>query len=186
MSYQSNRSWSDQYIPAIKQIVGPCLLETSSFDVDTKQATDLIIMRARDMMIACRVRRAGYIEKYGYDMTLRAKLDSGAETELSKVTNGWADCMFYAHAASDENPSFVRWFLVDLHAWRAAMIRCKKSIRQGMTPNNDGTHFAWFDLRTFPKTPSIVIASSEPLPYLPYIARLQTQEAQQENMHVFA
>lgn len=178
MSYQSNRNWSDQYIPAIKQIVGPCLIETSSFDVDTKQATDLIIMRARDMMIACRVRREGYLDKYGYDMTLRAKLESGVETELSKVTNGWADCMFYAHADNGTNPRFSRWFLIDLHAWRAAMIRDKKAIRQGMTSNGDGTHFAWFDLRTFPPAPSIIIASSEPLPYLPYIERPEKQTSE--------
>ncbi len=186
MSYQSNRSWSDQYIPAIKQIVGPHLLESSSFTIDTKQATDLIVMRARDMMIACRVRRKGYLENYGYDMTLRAKLDSGAETELSKVTNGWADCMFYAHAANDTNLEFSRWFLIDLHAWRAAMIRGKKAIRCGFTPNGDGTHFAWFDLRTFPQAPSIVIASSEPLPYAPYIAKPIAQEKKLEETPIFA
>jgi hypothetical protein len=29
---------------------------------------------------------------------------------------------------------------------------------------DDGTHFKWFDLRSFPARPPILVASSEPLP----------------------
>ena len=43
MGYELDRSWSDRFIPAMRQIIGPHLLEPSSFDVDTKQATDLVM-----------------------------------------------------------------------------------------------------------------------------------------------
>lgn len=158
-SYQTDRQWSDQYIPEIKRIVGPYLLQESPFDVDTKQASDLIVMRARDMMIACRVRRPGY-ERYAYEFTIRSRRDSGTETELSKITNGWGDWMFYAHASKDQGVNFAVWHLIDLHSWRAAMIRAKEKVKCGEKPNGDGTYFAWFDLRSFPGHPPIVVASS--------------------------
>lgn len=69
MGYESDRAWSDQFIPAMRQIIGPFLLEPSSFEVDTKQASDLVVLRARDQMVACRVRRQGYAERYPYEFT---------------------------------------------------------------------------------------------------------------------
>lgn len=158
-SYQTDRQWSDQYIPEIKRIVGPYLLQESPFEVDTKQASDLIVMRARDMMIACRVRRPGY-EQYKHEFTIRSKRDSGAETELNKITNGWGDWMFYAHATPGSDLKFSIWHIIDLHAWRAALIRNKQSVRHGQKSNEDGTYFTWFDIRSFPKQPPITIASS--------------------------
>ncbi len=73
--YQPDRSWSDIFIPDIKRIVGPLLLEPASFEIDTKQATDLIILRARDQMIAARVRRPGFWDRYQYQFTIRARRD---------------------------------------------------------------------------------------------------------------
>lgn len=167
MSYAADRAWSDQYLTAIRQIIGPHLLVPSSLEVDTQQASDLVVLRGRDMTIACRVRRHGYADRYPWDVTLRAKRDSGARTELEKIVEGWADWMFYGHAAQGAG-QLDRWFLLDLHQWRREMIReglrtnfnmqpelrgaiCKKS-------NGDGTHFVTFDVRRFP--PTLVIASS--------------------------
>ena len=101
MSYSADRRWSDAFIPAIKQIVGPLLLEESSFEVDTQQAADLVVMNARDTTIACRVRRGGYADRYGYEFTIRAKRDTGAKTELEKIIDGFGDWMFYGHAHAD-------------------------------------------------------------------------------------
>lgn len=147
MGYESDRRWSDAFIPAIKKIVGPLLLEESSFKVDTQQAADLVVLNARDKTIACRVRRAGYADRYGYEFTIRAKRDSGAKTELEKLVDGFGDWMFYGHA--DENGVDVcRWMVISLPAWRAAIIRkqahCKKQ------SNGDGTHFVAFDIRDLP------------------------------------
>jgi hypothetical protein len=55
-AYRRDRAWSDAFIPAIKKIVGPYLLEPSSFEIDAQQATDLIVLLARDLRIAARVR----------------------------------------------------------------------------------------------------------------------------------
>jgi hypothetical protein len=163
-SYQTDREWSDRFLPTVKQIVGPRLLVPSTFEADITQATDLMILRARDLTIAARVRRAGYAQKYPYQFTLRSKRDSGAETELSKIVNGWADWMFYGHAVTNEGCWIHPWWIVDLAAWRAALIRDRKQIQKGQVPNGDGTYFTYFDLRSFPPNPPICVASAEPVP----------------------
>ncbi len=155
MSYLSDRRWSDIFIPAVKQIVGPLLLEVSSFDVDTKQAADMIVLNARDKAIAVRVRRPGYADRYPFEFTIRAERDSGTKTELEKIVDGFGDWMFYGHAQED-SVNINRWMVIDLHAWRAVLIRkqapCKKQ------NNGDGTHFVAFDVRDLPK--NLLIASS--------------------------
>ncbi len=170
MGYESDRAWSDRFIPAMRQIIGPFLLEPSSFDVDTKQASDLVVMRARDHMIACRVRRAGYADRYPFEFTVRSQRDTGAKTELEKLVDGWGDWMFYGH--EDGQAGFSRWWLIDLHSWRAALIRDSVSRKAGrdsglvwhQKSNGDGTHFVSFDLRSFPPEPPILIGSSHPIP----------------------
>ena len=165
MSYRKDREWSDQFIPRIKWIVGPHLLVPSQFEVDAKQAADLIVLRARDMTIAARIRRCGYAESYPYEFTIRSKRDSGAKTEMAKLLEGWGDWMLYGHAAED--PGLIsRWWLIDLHQWRERLLRTgfSGSWRGFSTEksNGDGTHFLAFDLRKF--TPSILIDSSHELP----------------------
>lgn len=158
MGYKQDRQWSDLLIPQIKQIVGPYLLEETSFEVDTKQAADLIVLSAKTLTVACRVRRSGYL-RYANQFTIRAKRDNGTDTELYKITNGWGDWMFYGHA--DDNNEIIRWALIDLNHFRAHMIRDRGSIKKGMVANGDGTHFAWFDMTTFPPFPPLLVASSE-------------------------
>lgn len=165
-SYQSDRQWSDQFIPAIRNIVGPHLLVPAPLEVDTKEAADLIVLRARDMTVACRIRRPGYLDRYGWQFTMRYKRDTGTKTELAKITEGWGDWMFYGFASPEGAGALVRWFLVDLHSWRAHMIRARDSVIRGKQENGDGTYFAWFDVRSFPEEPPILIASSEPVPRL--------------------
>jgi hypothetical protein len=156
-NYQDQRQWSDQYIGEIKKIVGPYLLEESSFEVDTKQAADLVVVNSKNITIACRVRKPGFL-KYANEFTIRSRYDSGCKTELQKITEGWGDWMFYGHAASSGLKIHV-WTLIDLNAWRAAMIRHKDKIRRGEKSNNDGTYFAWFDIDSFPNKSDLVIGS---------------------------
>lgn len=160
--YQTNRAWSDRMLPQIKRIVGPHLLEASEFELDAKQATDLIVLNARDMRVAARVRRPGYADKYPFDFTIRSKVASGTETELAKIINGFGDMLFYGHA--DSNDVIQRWFLIDLHSFRAALIRCRE-IRNKCEKreNGDGTEFYSFDVRWFPETPALLLASSHQL-----------------------
>lgn len=162
-AYLTDRAWSDLMIPQIKRIVGPCLLEIADFEHDTKQATDLMVLRARDMHIAARVRRPGYAERYPYEFTIRSMRDSGAETELSKIVNGWGDWLFYGHA--DASNTIGLWHLICLHGFRAALIRHSMNgspLTFKDKANSDGTYFKAFDLRSFPTSPPILIASSDP------------------------
>lgn len=161
-NYQERRKWSDQFIPDIKRKVGPLLLIESPFDVDTKQAADLIVLSAKSLSIAARVRRHGYADRYPYDFTIRSKIESGKETELSKMLNGFGDWMFYGHAAQ-EGPTVDRWMLLDLNIWRGVLLRngYRGSGWNGMArqmDNGDGTQFFVFDVRHFPK--AILIGGS--------------------------
>jgi hypothetical protein len=159
--YIEDRKYSDKFIPKIKQIVGPLLLNETDFEIDAKEATDLIVLYAKDMRIAARIRRPGFAERYGNQITIRAHRDSGAETELLKIVNGWGDWMFYGH--DDNKGNIFPWYLIDLAAFRAALIRDGQNgikLRYGDKSNHDGTYFKWFDLTSFPKTPPILVASS--------------------------
>lgn len=162
MSYRSDRQWSDQFIPAIRQIVGPLLLEPAPLDADRKQATDLIVLNARDMKIAARVRRHGYAERYPYEFTIRSHRDNGAPTELEKITYGFGDWFFYGHA-SDAGPFVTRWMVIDLRVFRGQRIQHGKASvgNPRSRSNGDGTHFYAFDVRAFRPSPPILVASSE-------------------------
>lgn len=163
MSYYTvNRHWSDQFLPEIKSIIGSHILHAAPDPLDHFQATDLLMLDAKDMRIAARVRRHGYADRYPHQFTIRAKLPTGAETELSKIVNGHGDWMFYGHAGAD-GQSILNWWLIDLRAFRAALIRHKTAgsfLHMGDKCNADGTWFKWFDIRSFPKEPPLVVAQS--------------------------
>jgi len=164
-AYIKNRQWSDCMIPQIKSIVGPLLLEPAPFERDAKEATDLIVLKAKDMRIAARVRRPGYAERYPFQFTIRAHLGSGVKTEFAKIAEGWGDWLFYGHA--DGADKIGLWWLIDLSAFRYALIM---GGRDGMKDvswqdcrNGDGTGFYAFDVRDFPASPPILISSSRPI-----------------------
>ena len=166
MSYASDRAWSDLKIPAIKQIVGPLLLEPAEFKVDAMQATDLMIMHARDKRIAARVRRAGYADKYPYEFTIRSARSSGATTELTKLIEGFGDWMFYGHSDDDSGPGIGRWYVIDLNIFRANLVwhNKKNHIKYDQKKNKDQTtSFIGFDIRSF--IGDIVVASSHEIPF---------------------
>lgn len=167
MSYQSDRSWSDAYIPALRYVVGPLLIDEAPAAVDNTQATDLIMLTARDMRIGCRVRRPGYAERYPWEFTIRSSRSSGVATELTKIVNGWCDWLVYAHAADEEIPRLDRWMVIDLDAFRAHWIRhgtLARYVKEKQKANGDAsTFFVPFDVRHLPE--SAVVASSHVVPY---------------------
>jgi len=165
--YFGDRAWSDKFIPLIKQIVGPLLLEPTKFTEDTSEVTDLIVLMAKDMRIAARMRRfdAGYSEQYPFDFTLRSNRSSGARTELRKVVDGWGDWLFYGHGSSESSLCIPRWMIIDLHAFRAHLIRDgmrgTRCLKHGEIPNKDKkTKFYYFNIKSFPPSPPLLIASS--------------------------
>ena len=160
--YATNRNWSDRFLPEIKQLIGGHLLETSPDPFDHMEAPDLMMLDARDMRVAARVRRPGYARRYPHQFTIRSAVASGAQTELSKIVNGNGDWMFYGHSNTDQT-GLEAWWLIDLRAFRAALIRNRVNAPQivmGDQCNADGTRFKWFDLRSFPDGPPLVVARS--------------------------
>ncbi len=164
--FRENFDWQMPYLEPIKRIIGPLLLIAADFDRDATEATDMLVLTARDMRIGCRVRRVGYADKYPWDFTIRSKYDSGAKTELAKITEGWGDWLFYGHAGHDERPVLARWFVINLAAWRAQMIRTRELGKPRHIPNGDGTYFVAFDVRAFAEQPPVCIASSHEIPRL--------------------
>ena len=162
-SYMLNRHWADQFLPQIGRIVGPHLLHPSTFEVDTQHATDLVMVSATGLDLACRVRRPGYADKYPFEFTVRSRTKYGAKTELPKLVDGCGDWMFYGHA--DESETIWRWWLINLDAFRAAMVRvdCIRHRAADTIPNPDGSGFVAFDLREFPESPPILIDGSHPV-----------------------
>lgn len=159
MSYAEDREWSDKYLPAVKRIIGPLLLEPAPLEEDNLRATDLIILKARDLRIACRIRRPGYANKYPFDFTLRSKRDSGSETEMTKIVNGFGDWLFYGHASA-ECFGIERYMVVDLAAWRAHLIRKGWNALADKQSNGDGTHFFAFNVTKFVGSPKLLVDCS--------------------------
>lgn len=166
-NYDGDRAWSDRFLPTIKQIVGPYLMVESPDEVDQKQASDLIILRARDMMVACRVRRSGFADKYGREFTIRSKRSNGCTTEITKIVDGFGDWMFYGHAVDNSSTAIEPWFLIDLAAFRAHLVRDSRLLKDGNPvpltyrediANGDGTFFTAFDVDSFQGSPKLLIA----------------------------
>lgn len=78
------------------------------------------------------------------------------------MVNGKGDWLFYGHANA-LGTGLDGWWLIDLRAFRAALIRNRQNgypIRCGDKRNADGTWFKWFDIRSFPEEPRLVVAAS--------------------------
>jgi len=166
--YKGNRAFSDQFLPEIQRIIAPLLIAPADIKYDTQEATDLMLIEAKDKRIACRVRRP-YAMPYRYQFTMRYKSQVRCFSEYHKISLGFGDWMFYGIAAAD-NKTLQYWNVIDLKAWRFHMVVNRDQISSGVKRNqNDPTEFMWFDLRTFPKNPppepAILIASSNPEDY---------------------
>jgi hypothetical protein len=161
--FRSDKIWSDQFTPIVKQIVGPHLLCVSSLEEDTQQATDLKILTCGRMHIAARIREYKYIEKYGFEFTIRSDRASGAKTELEKIENGMADWMFYGFK-HETDLAIARWMIIDLNSFRLHWGKPQSPQRQALKikhqDNRDGTEFLAIDVRSFPPQPPIIVASS--------------------------
>lgn len=155
--YHKARSWSDRYLDQVRALIGRHLLRISTEEEDTQQATDLVMLETGRQQIGVRLRRPGYAERYPWDFTIRARVPSGAETELDKILGGAADLFFYGHV--NEEGTIHRWFLIDLHVFRNAVIENRLIQRRSReVPNHDGTAGLAFDIRDFPQ--ELLVAAS--------------------------
>jgi len=175
-SYVSQRAWSDRYIPEIKRIIGPLLLVEAPEQKDMREATDLIVFTARNLDIACRVRKPKYYADYPFEFTIRKAALNGGKTEWDKIREGFGDWMFYGFVADEFDPSqgFLAWYVVDLNILRAEMIsfavwsmnrRLPRPFFAADRQNGDNTAFKAYDLRTFIRR-DVLVASSCEIPWI--------------------
>ena len=122
--FKDDFAWQRKWIPRMKTIIGPHLLRESSFEEDTKEATDLIVLRADGVRIACRIRRPGYVNFN--DITITCRRESGSLCEWDKmILDECADWFFYGHTTvenpRDEGADIIPRFLINLAITRTWM-----------------------------------------------------------------
>jgi hypothetical protein len=155
--------WADGFLPHAKRIIGEHLLVAAPMDIDVKEASDIVFLVSGRGDVAFRVRRSQYAEKYPFDVTFRSEREGFEKTELDKICDGHARWMLYGFGDSD-GKTIGRWALLDLNAFRAAML-CGKLVRPRPQRNADGTGFEVFDVRILRGIdPAIVFAASHEIP----------------------
>lgn len=147
-TYSENRSVGDKYLDQIKGIVGKHLLSIGTFEEDTKENTDLKVLVTDSKRIACRVRRFSHL-RYHAEFTIRS-WNKGHKTELQKVLEGWGDWMFYGFE-NQEGSRILCCRILDLDVFRKHFPLLIGNNGLKTTPNGDGTKFAAFGIRDFPK-----------------------------------
>lgn len=96
--------------------------------------------------VGCRVRRNKYLENYGREFTIRSNRNSGAETELSKILDGWGDYFYYGFS-DPYNEHIAQWFVGDLGVFRGYVHQ-----NGWVSKNNTDqeTSFAYFNVDKLP------------------------------------
>lgn len=154
VKWQERKAWADKFMPDVRAILGGALIGVPTREDDRKCVTDLVFlvfMVGQGTRVACRIRRSTPAARRD-EFTLRAKLPSGAQTELHKVGAGWGDLFFYGFAAHDE-ASIGRWTLLRLDVFRAW--RRRNLEHWGCEPgqyhsNDDGTAFYAYNIAHLP------------------------------------
>jgi hypothetical protein len=151
--YNTDRRWSNRFIPELKRIVADLVIATAPDVEDMLRNTDLIVLKAEGQRIACRVRRHRYLTRFPFDITVRSERASGAETELAKIVKGFGDYMLYAFASEDET-HLCAWRIIDLarfRLWFQHRAEATKGMPGKEQRNGDrASQFLAFDVRDMP------------------------------------
>jgi len=136
--FERDYDWQRQFIPQIKQILANYLIEEAPFEEDTRRNTDLLVLEAKNLRVACRIRRHEYVlnSRWRDEFTIRASRPNGIETELHKVLRGWGDRIFYGFAAADE-ATLCAWLLGDLNEFRLWHNRALARLSAGKMPGSE-------------------------------------------------
>jgi hypothetical protein len=158
--WESDKSWSDQFLPELKRILGEHLIGEPPVVEDQKRNTDLIVLHMDAVRIAARVRNFYALERWPNEFTIRAGRPSGAKTELAKIIEGWGDYLIYAFVAQD-NSRLAAWHLLDLSGfrlWHSRYMATHKGSQPGKPQKNtDGSSdFRAFSLYELP--PDLIVA----------------------------
>jgi hypothetical protein len=167
-NWQTDKRWSDKFLPEIKQLLGLYLIGEPPIEEDCERNTDLMVLKMEAVRIGCRVRRhtteKGYpvFDKHKDEFTIRYSRPSHVKCELTKIIEGWGDYFFYAFATKDET-GLNQWVLCRYRVFRIWFNRYL-AIHAGRMPgvlqkNGDkSSDFYAYKLRDMPK--DFVVASS--------------------------
>lgn len=142
-SWKSDKSWSDQFIPEVKSILGRELIMTATWKQDALEGSDLTVLALDAMRVAVRIRRWSYIQFYGDQFTIRSGRPSENETELAKIMSGWGNYLFYGFSDAQECNPLARWFLGDLNHFRLTLWR-EKGLLTDRFKHVNGDGSSWF------------------------------------------
>lgn len=124
-TFEGSFAWSRQWNPLLKILIGPHILREGNEIEDQNLATDMTLLKAGEIVVACRVRSPGYAQRYGNQVTVTCKRETGALDESKKILFGtMGDLFFYGHATTDSvsnGGTIAPWFLVDLRRARPWM-----------------------------------------------------------------
>lgn len=116
MSWESDKRWSDRFLPEIKSILGQLLIGEPPVEEDEERNTDLIVLRMEAVRICCRVRRNKFIG-HSDEFTIRTTRPAGTKTELDKIVEGYGSYFFYG-ICDPEEQRLASWFVGNLNVFR--------------------------------------------------------------------
>ena len=165
MGWETDKKWSDKFIPEIKSILGQHLISEAPVEEDRDHNTDLIVLTLKPFRVGCRVRRNMFLERYGHEFTMRSIRPSGQKTELQKMIEGWGDYFFYGFADATDT-YIMKYFLGDLNVFREWFNYWRINSEDGKAPgidypNQDGSSY-FRAFREIDQPNEFFIASNQP------------------------
>jgi hypothetical protein len=163
-SWKYDKMFSDKFLIEIKQLLGLHLIIESPIKEDMHHNTDLMVLLMKDIRVCCRIRRHHYYEKYHHQFTIRKSRQSGNDSELTKLIEGWGDYLFYGFS-NDKEVSLFHWTLCDLSVFRVWFGRQLYLSQKGEMPGiikrniDNSSDFIAFNLIDLPD--KFIIAQSE-------------------------
>ena len=154
MNWETNKKWSDKFLPNIKPILGTHFIAEPPIEEDQDHNTDLMVLKMDSIRFGCRIRRYKYYnnEMYRNQFTIRSNLPSGGKTELNKIIAGWGDYFFYGFANEKED-DLIGWIIGDLKIFRIWFNRClwtKKYLWFKKNNTDNSSDFFAFNIADLP------------------------------------
>src|SRR5262245_35775814 len=139
--YDHDRNYANQWIPKLRQAIGPHVLRVTKQAEDREEASDLITFEVPPKFrIACRVRRPRYL-MYRNEVTFTRRRESGAPCEWDKMILGdWADWFVYAIATAETSREgeLCPLTIIDLHVARPYLRKWGTSCRERVNRDESG------------------------------------------------
>lgn len=160
-NWESDKKWSDKFLPEIKQLLGLYLINEAPIEEDRERNTDLIVLKMEAVRIGCRIRRNKYLAYYGNEFTIREGRPSNIKTELTKIIEGWGNYFFYGFADESE-AALAKWALCDMNIFRLWFNRSlvnNSGIIPGIAKNNKDNSSS-FRVFKFSELPNNFIVAS--------------------------